>query len=148
MRLEPKATGIVPFRNATFLGYAYFTAGRYDDAIAALNPHCATYVRRAAPGLAILAAAYATTGQDETARGAMKAFLDKKPRSTLSNYRSSRRYKRKEDMDRTLDLLRKAGIARVTRRGRRDLAMVGVANGYVALWIFASARRGSCPLWL
>ncbi len=40
----------------------------------------------------------------------MKAFLDKKPRTTLSNYRSPRLYKRKEDRDRYLNLLRKAGM--------------------------------------
>ncbi len=40
----------------------------------------------------------------------MKAFLDKKPRTTLSNYRSPRLYKQKEDLDRYLNLLRKAGM--------------------------------------
>jgi len=49
-------------------------------------------------------------GKDEKARAVMKAFLDKKPRTTLSNYRSPRLYKRKEDRDRYLNLLRKAGM--------------------------------------
>ena len=49
-------------------------------------------------------------GKDEKARAVMKAFLDKKPRTTLSNYRSPRLYKRKEDLDRYLNLLRKAGM--------------------------------------
>ncbi len=40
----------------------------------------------------------------------MKAFLDKKPRSTLSNYRGPCLYKRNEDLDRYLNLLRKAGM--------------------------------------
>ena len=79
MRLEPNATGNVPLRNATFLGYAYFTAGRYDDAISTLDRNYEAYVRRASPGLAFLAAAYTATGQDEKAHTVMKAFLDKKP---------------------------------------------------------------------
>ncbi len=44
------------------------------------------------------------------ARAVMKAFRDKKPRTTLSNYRSPRLYKRKEDLDRYLNLRRRAGM--------------------------------------
>jgi hypothetical protein len=40
----------------------------------------------------------------------MKAFLDKRPGTTLSNYRIARRYKRKEDRDRLLNLFRKADM--------------------------------------
>ena len=40
----------------------------------------------------------------------MKAFLDKHPERTLSNYKYPRLYKRKEDQDRYLNLLRKAGM--------------------------------------
>ena len=40
----------------------------------------------------------------------MKVFLDKHPRTTLSKYRSPRLYKRKKDLDRYLNLLRKAGM--------------------------------------
>ena len=48
--------------------------------------------------LGILAAAYAAKGQGEKARAVMNAFLEKKPgRTTLSNFRSPRLYKRKED---------------------------------------------------
>ena len=41
---------------------------------------------------------------------AMKAFLDKHPERILSNYQHPRLYKRKEDLDRYLNLLRKAGM--------------------------------------
>ena len=51
-----------------------------------------------------------TTGKDENARAVMKAFLDKKSWSTLSNYRRPCLYKRNEDLDRYLNLLRKAGM--------------------------------------
>jgi adenylate cyclase len=110
VRLNPKPTKGASFRNASFIGMAYFTAGRYDDAIASLIPHYALRVRRGTTSLSFLAAAYAATGQDKKARPAMKAFLDKKPQTTLSNFRSPRLYKRKEDRDRFVSLLRKAGM--------------------------------------
>ena len=37
-------------------------------------------------------------------------LLEKQPKTTLSNYRSPRLYKRKKDLDRYLNLLRKAGM--------------------------------------
>ena len=37
-------------------------------------------------------------------------LLAKRPRTTMSNYRQPRRYKRKEDLNRYLNLLRKAGM--------------------------------------
>ena len=89
---------------------AYVTAGRYDDAIKASSTHYALRVRRGANSLCFLAAAYAATGQDEKARAAMKAFLAKKPKTTLANYRHPHLYKRKEDRDRYVKLLRKAGM--------------------------------------
>ena len=89
---------------------AYFTAGRYDDAIASMIPPYALSVRRGSNTLPFLAAAYVATGQDERARDVMKAFLGKKPKTTLSNYRFLRLYKRKEDLDRIVSLLRKAGM--------------------------------------
>ncbi len=67
-------------------------------------------MRRGANGLCFLAAAYAATGQDEKARATMKAFLDKKPGRTIATYKHPRLYKRKEDRDRYLNLLRKTGM--------------------------------------
>ncbi len=40
----------------------------------------------------------------------MKEFLDKHPERIRSTCRSSRLYHRKEDLDRNLNLLRKAGM--------------------------------------
>ena len=85
---------------------SHLTAGRYDDAIATLNPHFATYARRAPDALNFLAAAYAATGQDEKAGTAMKALLDKRPGRTLKSYRYPRLYKRTENRDRLLNLQR------------------------------------------
>ena len=95
---------------AAYLGYAYFTAGRYQDAIATLIRHHALRVRRGSHSLLFLAASYISTGQGEKARAALKAFLDKKPGTTISNYSRLRLYKRAEDRDRLANLLRKAGM--------------------------------------
>ena len=102
-RLDPKPPRIILSLRSAWLGSTYVTAGRYDDAIASLIPHHAFRVRRGLPILGFLAAAYAATGQDEKARAVMKAFLDKKPGTTRSNFRNPRQYKRKEDRDRYLD---------------------------------------------
>ena len=107
MRLNPKPGRA---RQWGFLGQAYFTAGRYEDAIATINRLYAAFARRGSPALTYLAAAYAATGQDEKARAAMKAFLDKQPGRTIANYRLPRLYKRKKDWERFVNLLRKAGM--------------------------------------
>ena len=111
MRLDPKGKGNTLARNAAFLGMAYFTAGRYEDAIPSLRKYYAPRVRRGSNSLCFLAAAYAATGQDEKARAAMTAFLKKNTRTTLANYQHPRLYKRKEDLDRYLNLLRNAGMS-------------------------------------
>ena len=67
------------------------------------------YLIRASNG-SFAAAAYITTGQEDKACTTMKAFLDKNPGYTLTNYKQPRLYKRKEDRDRYLNLLRKAGM--------------------------------------
>ncbi len=48
----------------------------------------------------------------------MKALLEKKPRLTISNYGHLELYKRKEDRDRLVKLLRNAGV---TPRSPDDL---------------------------
>ncbi len=109
-RLNPNPARFRSLRNLRFLGRAYFMAERYEDAIAALNRNYANSLRRGSSSIAFLAAAYAVTGQDEKARAVMKAFLEKKPGLTISNWGSSQQYKRKKDRDRFVNLLRKAGM--------------------------------------
>ena len=104
-RLDPKSGGIV-----SFLGMANVTAGHYEDAISALEQGYARRARQGQNSVCFLAAAYAATGQDEKARAAVKAYLNKNPKQTLSNYQHPRIYKRPEDRDRYLNLLRKAGM--------------------------------------
>ena len=110
MRLDPKPKGRRRFTYAAYLGFGYFTAGRYQDAIATLNRHYAFRVRVGSNSLCFLAAAYIATGQDAKAHAALKAFLVKKSGTTLGNYRHPRLYKRKKDLDQYQDLLRKAGM--------------------------------------
>jgi adenylate cyclase len=110
MRLDPMPTKSASHRHASYLGMAYFTAGRYADAIAAFIENAELRVRRGTNSTCILAAAYIATGQEEKARAAVKGFLEENPGYTLSNYKHPRIYKRKEDLERYLDLLRKAGM--------------------------------------
>ena len=73
-------------------------------------PQYALQARRGANSLCFLAAAYVATGQIEKARAPLKAFLAKRPKTTLANYSRIRLYKRAEDRDRFANLLRKAGM--------------------------------------
>ncbi len=108
MRLNPKFRGS---RNVAFLGYAYFTAGRYENAIDTLNQRYEEFAAGAGPPvLGYLAAAYAAAGQDEKARATMDALLDNRPKLAISTFPRLRIYKRAEDRDRLINLLRKAGM--------------------------------------
>ena len=106
MRLNPGST--VP--SAFILGMSYFTAGRYEDAIASINPKYAHIARKGNIILCFLAASYTAIGQDEKARDVMKVFLEKHPSFTLSSYPHLRLYKRTEDRDRYAKFLRRAGM--------------------------------------
>ena len=106
LRFNPESTGPTPF----ILSMSYFTAGRYEDAIATINQKYAALARKGHLILCFLAASYAAIGQDEKARGVMKVFLEKHPRFTLSSYPHLRIYKRTEDKDRYANLLRRAGM--------------------------------------
>ncbi len=108
MRLNPKPRS---GRDVVFLGYAYWTAGRYEDAIATINQWDEEYGGwSGGPAFGFLAAAYAATGQDEKARATMKTLLDRRPKFALSTFPSLRIYKYAEDRDRLAKLLRKAGM--------------------------------------
>lgn len=106
MRLNPAD----PTATCLMLGMAYFTAGRYEDAIASVNQKYADFARKGYVGLFFIAASYAAIDQDEKAQEVMKACLEKHPKFTLSNYPLLRLYKRTEDRDRCANLLRRAGM--------------------------------------
>ncbi len=107
MRLNPKMPS---HRYMSFLGRAYFIAGRYEEAIATINQRYNAFARRGASPLAYLAAAYAATGRDEKARATMKLLLDKRRKMSLSTFGHLPIYKRAEDRERLAKLLRKAGM--------------------------------------
>jgi tetratricopeptide (TPR) repeat protein len=105
-----KSIRLDPGYERPILGICYFTAGRYEDAIATINQKYADYARKGHLILCFLAASYAAIGQDEKAREVMKVFLQKHPRFTLSSYPHLGLYKRTEDRDRYANLLRRAGM--------------------------------------
>jgi len=105
MRLNP-----VDLETRIMLGIAYFTAGRYEDAIATINKNYAEFARKGYVGLFFLAASYAAIGQLEKAREVMKVCLEKHPSFTLSSYPHLRLYKRTKDRDRYANFLRRAGM--------------------------------------
>ncbi len=111
MRLNPRPTPRELHRYEAYLVMTNFTAGRYADAIAAFLGQTYRHNWRGGTNtVSFAAAAYIATGQEEKARAAMNAFRDDHPEYTLSNYKHPRLYQRKEDLDRYLDLLRKAGM--------------------------------------
>jgi len=81
-----KSIRLDPEYEVFILGMSYFTAGRYEDAIATLNPNYADCARKGHLILCFLAASYAAIGQDEKAQEVMRVFLEKHPRFTLSSY--------------------------------------------------------------
>ncbi|UCG67407.1 MAG: tetratricopeptide repeat protein, partial [Deltaproteobacteria bacterium] len=105
-----KSIRLDPGYERFILGMAYFTAGRYEDAIATINQKYADCARKGHLILCFLAASYAAIGHDEKAREVTKVFLKKHPRFTLSSYPHLRLYKRTEDRDRYANLLRRAGM--------------------------------------
>ena len=105
-----KAIRLDPRYERHILSMSYFTAGRYDDAIATVNQNYEDCAQKGHLILCFLAASYAAIGQDEKAREVIKVFLKKRPRFTISTYPHIRIYKREEDRDRYANLLRRAGM--------------------------------------
>ncbi len=91
------------------LGRAYFQAGEFDRAIASLQQHLK---RNPEGGEAqiLLAAAHAAMGRESDARESMRVFLGSHPQYTLKQYADGEYYRNREDLDRVLAALRKAGM--------------------------------------
>ncbi len=105
-----KSIRLDPAYERLILGMTYFTAGRYEDAIATINQNYADLARKGHLILYFLAASYAAIGQDEKAREVMKVCLEKHPTTTLSSYSHLPLYKKPEDRERYANLLRRAGM--------------------------------------
>jgi adenylate cyclase len=108
-QLDPKyidGRATAPF---DFMGYATFTAGRYEESIAAWKQSLDRF-GQAVPRLAFLTASYSELGMDEEAKAMAKQLLKIDPKFTLKSWKFARTYKNPEDTERLLKALRKAGL--------------------------------------
>lgn len=97
------------FKTRAALGYAYFLAGRYDDAtrttLGALSarPNYLTAMRGAA-------ASHALAGRLEDARRLITQVHDRDPALRISNLSDLLPFSRAQDLDRWMSALQKAGL--------------------------------------
>ena len=109
LQLNPK---YLSARNPVYLdfqGYAYFTAGRYEESIAAWR----SAIDRLGPlnvRQAFLAASYSELGREEEAKAMARDLLKSNPNFDLKSWKLARMYKNPEDTERLLNALRKAGL--------------------------------------
>jgi TolB-like protein/class 3 adenylate cyclase len=92
-----------------FMGFAYFTAGRYEESIAAWKQ----VLDRFGPIVlreAFLIAAYSELGRDDEAKAMAQQLLKRHPKFSLSSWNYARTYKNPVDTERLLNALRKAGL--------------------------------------
>jgi len=92
-----------------FMGFACFTAGRYEESIAALKQA----IDRYGPFISrdtFLTAAYSEQGREEEAKAMAQQLLKRHPKFSLSSFNFARKYKNPEDTERLLNALRKAGL--------------------------------------
>jgi adenylate cyclase len=91
------------------LGISYTLTGQYDEAIT----WCEKAVRQGPNSLfarLFLAAAYGRAGRDEKARIEAAEVLRINPKFSLEKFAKSLTYKNQEDVERTLNALRKVGL--------------------------------------
>jgi adenylate cyclase len=91
------------------LGISYYLTGQYDEAIT----WCEKAVRREPNSLfarLFMAVAYSLSGRDEEARAEAAEVLRINPKYSLEQLAKTCIYKKKEDCDRLIDTLRKAGL--------------------------------------
>jgi adenylate cyclase len=128
-----KAMRLSPIYPAWFLhrlGMAYRLTGRYDEAIEALkryrerNPeHVHSYTE--------LAIAYGQSGRMEDANALVEELLKKKPKFCLERYEKTRFFKDHTELERELDVLRKAGLPlypALPLPGKLSIAVLPFAN--------------------
>jgi len=92
-----------------FMGMACFTAGRYEESIAA----CKQVLDRFGPidlREAFLTASYSELGRDDEAKAMAQQLLKRHPKFSVSSWNYVRNYKNLEDTERLLNALRKAGL--------------------------------------
>jgi TolB-like protein/Flp pilus assembly protein TadD len=92
-----------------FVGYAAFTAGRYEESIAAWKQaidHFGPLVVRQA----FLAASYSELDREEEARAMAQQLLEANPKFSLSSWELARTYKNPKDTEKLLTALSNAGL--------------------------------------
>ncbi len=92
-----------------FMGFACFTAGRYEESIAAMKK-CLDRFGPFVPREAFLTAAYSEAGRDDEAKAMAQQLLKTNPNFALKSWELARVYKNPKDTERLLDALRKAGL--------------------------------------
>lgn len=97
-------------RSAIFLAFSNFTAGRYEKTVELLSPYFDRFAPSGNITITWLAAAYGALNKTEDAHKVLQPYLQKHPKITLDRFPFARAYKLKEDKDRLLDALRKAGM--------------------------------------
>jgi YVTN family beta-propeller protein len=100
-----------PYLN--FSGFAYFTADRYEEAIAAFDENAKRGGPTGVEVLAYAAASYSELGQVEEAKATVQELLEKYSEFSLRSWTWLRLYKNLEDWKRLLDIFRKAGLPEV-----------------------------------
>jgi len=100
-----------PYLN--FSGFAYFTAGRYKEAIAAFEENAKRGGPTGVEVLAYAAAAYSELGREEEARTKVVELRERYPEFSLKTWTWLRLYKTHEDWRRLLDIFRQAGLPEV-----------------------------------
>jgi tetratricopeptide (TPR) repeat protein len=92
-----------------FMGFASFTAGRYEESIAAMKKALDRFgplVQREA----FLIAAYSELGRDDEAKAMAQQLLKRNPKFSVKSWKFARMYKDPKDTARLLDALRRAGL--------------------------------------
>ena len=92
-----------------FLGYAYFTAGQYEESITTWKKSIDHYGHLVVR-LAYLAASYSQLGREEEAKQIAIELLKADPTFTVQSWELAHMYKNSQDTERLLNALRKAGL--------------------------------------
>ena len=107
-----KAMRLAPFYPSWYLhslGQAYYSAGRFEEAIQAFEE-----LQKRVPGrkhyYLWMAVIYSAWGREEQARAKAEQFLRKAPTYSLENFRKRLPYKDSTEVERILNFARKAGI--------------------------------------
>ena len=106
MRLNPQGLGA---RYPTFLGFAYFTARRYEEAITTLEKLDGGF-SPILVSLAVITAAYTKVGREEEAKASAQRLVEVFPNFSLGSWGDRLPFKNPEDSNHLLDALRKAGL--------------------------------------